>query len=125
MQLFGTENDGPINIIAAIQRDGVEVAHASEQVIPGMNTDVLMQVPTTSVQGRYKLRVEGNVNGVLGGTAFVNETVLEFSQRSMTIFVQTDKPLYMQGQIGKSSMRTNNPMNNPSSQVHSFTYDDP
>lgn len=65
-----------------------------------MSTDVLMQVPTTSVQGRYKLRVEGNVNGVLGGTAFVNETILEFSQRSMTIFIQTEKPLYMQGQTG-------------------------
>ncbi|XP_022694685.1 CD109 antigen-like [Varroa jacobsoni] len=98
VQLFGTEDSYPINVIAAIQRDGVEVAHASEQVNPGMSTDVLMQVPTTSVQGRYKLRVEGNVNGVLGGTAFVNETILEFSQRSMTIFIQTEKPLYMQGQ---------------------------
>ncbi|OQR76238.1 C3 and PZP alpha-2-macroglobulin domain-containing protein 8-like [Tropilaelaps mercedesae] len=101
VQLFSTEGADPINIIAAIQRDGFEVAHASEQVSPGMALDVLMQVPTTSVQGRYKLRVEGNVNGVLGGTAFVNETVLEFSQRSMTIFVQTEKPLYMQGQIVK------------------------
>lgn len=67
-----------------------------------MSADVLMQVPTTTVHGKYKLRVEGNVNGVLGGTAFVNETDLEFSQRSMTIFVQTDKPLYMQGQTGRS-----------------------
>ncbi|GFW23841.1 CD109 antigen [Trichonephila clavipes] len=59
---------------------------------------VQSMVPTTSVPGSYNLRVEGNVNGVLGGTAFINETKLTFSQRSMTIFVQTDRPVYKQGQ---------------------------
>lgn len=57
-------------------------------------------MPPTSVPGHYKLRVEGTYDGLLGGIAFVNETVLTFSQRSMTIFVQTDKPVYMQGQTG-------------------------
>ncbi|UYV64761.1 Tep6, partial [Cordylochernes scorpioides] len=60
-----------------------------------------LQVPATSVAGSYRLRVEGNVNSVLGGTAFHNETELEFSQRSMTIFIQTDQPIYKQGQTVK------------------------
>lgn len=51
--------------------------------------------------GTYNFRVEGNVNGVLGGTVFMNETRLTFSQRSMTIFIQTDRPIYKQGQTGK------------------------
>ena len=62
---------------------------------------VLVQVPKTSVEGQYRLRVEGNDNGLVGGTAFVNETDVRFSLRAMTIFIQTDKPVYMQGQTGK------------------------
>lgn len=39
-------------------------------------------------------------DGVIGGYAFNNETRLNFSQRSMTIFIQTDKPIYKQSEIG-------------------------
>src|SRR5699024_7119979 len=52
-----------------------------------------------ALPGTYKLWVEGNVNEFLGGNAFHNETMLEFEQRSMTIFIATDKPVYMQGQV--------------------------
>lgn len=61
-----------------------------------------MKVPTTSAIGEYKLRVEGLYEDVLGGAAFVNETKLTFSQRSMTIFIQMDKPVYMQGETGEN-----------------------
>ena len=54
--------------------------------------------------GQYRLRVEGNTDRALGGTAFLNGTILTFSQRSMTIFIQTEKPVYHQGQIGKQEM---------------------
>jgi hypothetical protein len=47
------------------------------------------------------LRVEGLYDGVLGGVAFLNETSLIFSQRSMTIFIQTDKPIYKQSETSK------------------------
>lgn len=57
-------------------------------------------MPPTSVSGNYRLRVEGITDGAFGGTAFVNETDLTFSERSLTIFIQTDKPVYMQGQTG-------------------------
>ncbi len=62
-------------------------------------------MPGTSVKGHYKLRVEGLHDGISGGVAFVNETDLTFSQRSMTIFIQTDKPIYKQGENGKLSLR--------------------
>lgn len=65
-------------------------------------------MPTTSVTGDYKLRVEGLYDGVIGGYAFNNETLLNFSQRSMTIFVQTDKPIYKQSDIGKHIFRVIN-----------------
>lgn len=61
-----------------------------------------IQIPATSVPGDYKLRVEGlYLDDPFGGNAFVNETQLDFSQRFMTIFIQMDKPVYMQGQVGK------------------------
>lgn len=88
----------PITVRAAIQRNGVELASASQECKARIPETLLLRVPPTSLPGHYKLRVEGNLNGVLGGTAFLNETVLDFSQRSMTIFVTTDKPIYMQGQ---------------------------
>lgn len=58
------------------------------------------QVPPTTAPGEYKLRVEGLYENILGGIAFVNESKLTFSQRSMTIFIQMDKPVYMQGDTG-------------------------
>ncbi|GBP50527.1 CD109 antigen [Eumeta japonica] len=62
-------------------------------------TSLLYSVPTTSVPGDYKLRVEGlYLDDPFGGKAFVNETQLTFSRRFMTIFIQMDKPVYMQGQ---------------------------
>lgn len=88
----------PITVRASIQRNGVELASASQECKARIPETLLLKVPSTSLPGQYKLRVEGNLNGVLGGTAFLNETNLDFSQRSMTIFVTTDKPIYMQGQ---------------------------
>ena len=89
----------PITVRASIQRNGVELTAASQECKDGVPEQLLLRVPSTSLDGFYKLRVEGNFKGVLGGTAFLNETELEFSQRSMTIFITTDKPIYMQGQV--------------------------
>lgn len=88
----------PITIRASISRDGVEMSADSKNVKDGVPEELLMRVPTTSVPGDYKLRVEGTYTSTFGGIAFINETRVTFSQRSMTIFVQTDKPVYMQGE---------------------------
>ncbi|KPM04684.1 LDL, Prenyltransferase and alpha-2-macroglobulin domain-containing protein [Sarcoptes scabiei] len=55
-------------------------------------------MPNTALPGDYKLWIEGNVNEYFGGNVFHNESRLEFVQRFMTIFITTDKPVYMQGQ---------------------------
>lgn len=91
----------PITVRASISRDGVEMSADSKDCKEGIQETLLMRVPTTSVPGNYKLRVEGLYNQAQGGIAFLNETKLTFSQRSMTIFVQTDKPTYMQGETVK------------------------
>ncbi|XP_037909514.1 CD109 antigen [Hermetia illucens] len=92
------ETPHPITVRASISRNGVEMTADSKDVKEGVPETLLMRVPPTSVMGEYKLRVEGLFNNLLGGIAFLNETRLTFSQRSMTIFIQTDKPVYMQGE---------------------------
>lgn len=90
----------PLTVRASIQRNGVEMSADHKSVKVGIPETLLMRVPPTSASGEYKLRVEGLYIDVFGGIAFVNETKLTFSQRSMTIFIQSDKPVYMQGETG-------------------------
>ncbi|XP_018299760.1 LOW QUALITY PROTEIN: CD109 antigen [Mycetomoellerius zeteki] len=87
----------PMMVRTSIQRNGVEIAADHQEVKEGIPETLMMRMPPTSVDGDYKLRVEGLFNSLTGGQAFLNETKLIFSQRSMTIFIQLDKPVYMQG----------------------------
>jgi CD109 antigen len=96
-----TDTPKPLTVRASIARDGVEMSHDSKDIKANVPETLLMRVPPTSVPGEYKLKVEGLYNSVMGGIAFINETRVAFSQRSMTIFVQTDKPVYMQGETVK------------------------
>ncbi|XP_060805697.1 CD109 antigen isoform X2 [Amyelois transitella] len=88
-----------MTIRASISRDGVEIADVLQRVKEGVPEILNMRIPATSVPGDYKLRVEGlYMDTPFGGRAFHNETQLVFSKRFMTIFIQMDKPVYMQGQ---------------------------
>lgn len=93
------EAQHPMAVRASISRDGVELSSELKSVRVGIPETLLMRIPPTSVVGDYKLRVEGSYENTFGGYIFVNETKLTFSQRSMTIFIQTDKPVYMQGEM--------------------------
>ncbi|XP_046595942.1 CD109 antigen isoform X1 [Neodiprion lecontei] len=88
----------PLTVRSSIQWNGIEIAAAHEEVKPGIPETLMMRMPSTSITGDYRLRIEGMYNSLTGGQAFLNETKLMFNQRSMTIFIQLDKPVYMQGQ---------------------------
>lgn len=90
----------PLTVRASILHNGIEMSEDHKIVKENIPETLLMRVPRTSVPGDYKLKVEGLYEDVLGGSAFVNETKLVFSQRYMTIFIQLDKPVYMQGEKG-------------------------
>lgn len=92
----------PITVRASIQKDGVELASATHDCSSGIPEELLLKVPSSATPGRkFKLRIEGNLKGVLEGTSFIKEANLQFLQRSMTIFITTSKPIYMQGQTVK------------------------
>lgn len=88
----------PINVRASLQRNGIELSSAVQLCKESIPETLLLRMPTNSLPGTYKLWIEGNVNEYFGGNVFHNETKLKFEQRFMTIFVTTDKPVYMQGQ---------------------------
>ena len=84
---------------ASILRDGLDVASAEQQCSTGVPEIMMLRVPPQALDGLYKLKIEGRTD--TDEVVFSNETTLEFSRRSITIFVQTDKPIYRQGQIVK------------------------
>ncbi|XP_067144276.1 CD109 antigen-like [Centruroides vittatus] len=84
----------PLRVRASLLREGEEVASAKETMEPGDTRLLLMEVSSSVKEGRYSLRVEGSINGVLGGSGFHNETELEFSPNFLTILIQTNKLVY-------------------------------
>ncbi|GLH02411.1 Protein of unknown function, partial [Gryllus bimaculatus] len=73
----------PLTVRASIQRNGVEMSADNRRFLQLVYLEIT------------KLRVEGTYDGLLGGIAFVNETYITFSQRSMTIFwYRLTSPLY-------------------------------
>ncbi|KAB7502079.1 Antigen [Armadillidium nasatum] len=86
--------DHPVNVRASMQRDGVEIASGKADIIKGSPEPILLNVPKTVADGKYVLRVEGNVPGSTGGTIFLNETELYFSTRFLTVLMQTSRPVY-------------------------------
>lgn len=58
------------------------------------------QVPETITSGEHKLVVEGLISSGWGDPIFHNETVLIFDPKYVSLFIQTDKPMYYPPQTG-------------------------
>ncbi|XP_047485026.1 CD109 antigen-like isoform X1 [Penaeus chinensis] len=82
---------------ATIFRDNIELAAVEHECESDAPQVLELMVPPGSSGGKYRLRLEGNELGGLTGSAFTNETVLSFSPKGATVLVQTDKPVYKQG----------------------------
>lgn len=78
----------------SLLRDGEEVTAAKQPLSAGETSLVLMQVPQSAKPGEYKFRVEGNANGVLGGTVFTEERPVLFQPQFLTILIQTNQLVY-------------------------------
>ncbi|XP_037085415.1 CD109 antigen-like, partial [Pollicipes pollicipes] len=88
----------PLDVRASVSRDGVEIASSMKTMGRGDIQIMMMKIPSTSTQGSYRLRLEGDHEGSVGGSVFVNETRLEFAQRFLTVLIQTSRPIYNFGQ---------------------------
>ncbi|KAK4298971.1 hypothetical protein Pmani_028723 [Petrolisthes manimaculis] len=84
---------------AAIYRDNIELAAVEQECDSQLPRILELMIPAGSTRGEYRLRLEGTEPGGLTGSAFVNHTALTFSPSGATLLVQTDKPLYKQGDV--------------------------
>ncbi|XP_064641488.1 CD109 antigen-like isoform X2 [Lineus longissimus] len=84
---------------ASIQKGPKEYASAS-YTFDRVSTKLLqLKMPEESEKGEYTLRVEGSVTGGgVGNFIFENDTKLEFFEKQLAVFIQTNKPVYKQGQ---------------------------
>jgi hypothetical protein len=64
---------------------------------------IFLKVPTQLPKGEYKIRIEGDVGEGRGGSIFASETRLEFSEKFLSILIQTNRHIYNGGQKSKSS----------------------
>lgn len=55
-------------------------------------------MPTQLPRGEYKIRIEGDVGEGRGGSIFASETRLKFSEKFLSILIQTNRHIYNGGQ---------------------------
>jgi len=58
-------------------------------------------MPANAQPGRYKVKIEGMLDGGAGGYAFYNESDIAFDAKQASVFIQLSKPIYKQGQTGR------------------------
>ncbi|XP_050713228.1 CD109 antigen-like isoform X2 [Eriocheir sinensis] len=89
--------DHPVDVRAALTRDGQEIADTHSIVTKNYPETLLLQIPRSTAGGDFRLYVEGNVLGTTGGTIFSNETQLYFSKQFLSVLIQTSRPVYNGG----------------------------
>ncbi|XP_013383952.1 CD109 antigen-like [Lingula anatina] len=83
----------PVNVTCTMAKNNVFLTSQSGNFEAGEPGTLLLQVPTNATPGTYKIRVNGT-----GGLTFNNESQVTFKTKTMSILIQTDKPIYKQGQ---------------------------
>ncbi|XP_059162064.1 alpha-2-macroglobulin-like [Physella acuta] len=58
-----------------------------------------LKMPTNAEFGKYRLRVEGQLDERVSGNVFFNETDIEFTPKHASVFIQMSKPIYKQEQM--------------------------
>ncbi len=74
------------------------ITHATEASFSHVSLDASLQIPEHAQPGNYTLKIEGSTLGSNTGNIFENETKIMFSSKQASMFIQTNKPLYKQGQ---------------------------
>ncbi|RWS10332.1 CD109 antigen-like protein, partial [Dinothrombium tinctorium] len=76
----------PLNFVASLQCNGEEIAGGKEEnVKPGDDTLIMFQIPLNARPCNYRLQLEGNANGVLGGPGFINTAVVNYSHSFLAL----------------------------------------
>lgn len=87
-----------ISLRVSIIKGNTEFAETLMQFDQPGSRIMQMLMPANAQDGKYKLKVEGMLDGGQGGYAFFNETDLQFDAKQASVFIQMSKPIYRQGQ---------------------------
>ena len=88
------------NVAVSLFNQNDEIASNEESLTPKIPTEIIFQVPQNAPSGSYSIYIRGTLPD--GHTVFYNETNVTFYPKSLSIFIQLDKPMYRQGQIGQN-----------------------
>lgn len=75
-----------------------EIAANEETLIPQAPTPIIFQVPQNAANASYRIYIRGTL--LNGDVVFYNETSVIFHPKSLSIFVQLDRPMYRHDQTG-------------------------
>lgn len=77
-----------------------ELASNEESLISQIPTAIVFQVPQNAPNGSYRIYIRGTLPN--GHIVFYNETNVAFHPKSLSIFIQLDKPMYRHDQTGET-----------------------
>lgn len=86
-------------IIATVRRGSEEVASGQSVFMTEGSSTIQIKMPVNMYAANYTLRVNGFSNGSPNGLVFQNDTILFFDIKQVSVFIQTSRPLYHQGQL--------------------------
>ncbi|XP_064609639.1 CD109 antigen-like [Liolophura sinensis] len=86
---------GDVHIEAKVTSDNGNstVAHSSAIVRKGEPLNIKLEIPQGLSVGHYKVTVQGS-----GGASFNSQAAISYKQKSLSVFVQTDKAVYKPSQ---------------------------
>ncbi|CAF3518149.1 unnamed protein product [Rotaria sp. Silwood1] len=85
------------NVAVSLFNQNDEIASNEERLIPQIPTAIIFQVPQNAPNGSYTIYVRGTLPD--GDVVFYNETNVIFHAKSLSIFIQLEKPMYRHDQL--------------------------
>jgi hypothetical protein len=93
-------NQWPItNVAVSLFNQNDEIASSEASLLPLIPTEISFQVSQNAPNGSYKIYIRGTLPD--GDIVFYNETNVIFHPKSLSIFIQLDRPMYRHEQTGE------------------------
>ncbi|XP_028809377.1 CD109 antigen isoform X2 [Denticeps clupeoides] len=91
----------PVTVVSKIMHDNISVSKI-KSMVPGGSTQLQVLPPVPETNKSYWLPYELVITGYVGSTVlFTNSTLLQYTSKSLSTFIQTDKSNYKPGQTVK------------------------
>ncbi|CAG7731091.1 unnamed protein product [Allacma fusca] len=87
-----------LQVTVSLSKDGVDLHGSSSSMQAPDSQSFRILVPRQLTHGTYKVRVEGNYPNTQGGSIFLHESNLKFSERFLSILIQTNRYVFNGGQ---------------------------